>query len=97
LPAHAADERRYVETQRKQRALKKRVLLKAISTAPIMNELSLDRWQIQADGTAEMNVQILEWNRAGMAALNLRENIESWRSRTPIAEPVEVRVESESA
>jgi hypothetical protein len=46
------------------------VLLVAIAAAPLLDQLALKRWRIQANGYAEVRIEVLERDRLDMALVD---------------------------
>ena len=93
--AHPSGERRHREPEREEGGLKQRVLLEAVAAAKVRDELSLQRGEVEADRSAEEDVEVLERDGRGVRLGQRGQDGRSRLSRSRIADPREIRVEVE--
>jgi len=93
VPAHARREPADREADRFQHAREEEVLLEAPAAAAPLDQLLVDRGVIQADGLAQEGREVLEGDRLGVQAVQIREDLERGCGRRAKADPREVRVE----
>jgi|SRR6266702_1026048 len=73
------------------------VLLETIAAAPPLDQLVDNGRQIQIDAAARQRIEVFEWDRQRMEALQLAQHIERRGLRPRIADTPEIAVEIKSA
>src|SRR5262249_51578821 len=84
---------RYPETDLLQDSGEQRILLKAVTAAPIANQLRLQAIQTQANGPAQQDVEVLEWNVGGVSQVQPFQYLLGWGERSHLVNAGQIGVE----
>jgi len=93
VPAHARGEAPDGKADGFEDVGEEEVLLEAPAAAAPRDELPVDRLAVQADGLAQEGREVLEGDRLGVQAVEVREDRQRGRGRAAEADPREVRFE----
>ena len=93
--AYARRQRNHAEPQALQDGLEQRVLLEAVASASAGHDLGLQRSQVERDGPAQQDVEVLERDRRHVRCVQRGQRVERRLARSNVADAREVRIEVE--
>jgi hypothetical protein len=93
VPANPRSQPAHLEAQGEQDGAQKQVLLEAIAATTTLNQLVLERREIEAHGLVQQRREILEGDHRSMPDMDGPQRRERWRAFAVVANTLEIGVE----
>src|SRR5262249_49117818 len=93
IPAPPRRQPRYLKAQGTQDGEQEQILLEAVATSPALDEIVLERGEIQAHGLMQQRCEIFKRDDGRMPQMDGLQGCQSWGALTSVANALEVGVQ----